>query len=301
VYYNNNGRYAYWNVLTNSGSSGYTDYIPPMTGFFVLVSSGGPSSLSLPVESKTILPSDSRTIHKGASFASEKGLAVQKIKLRLTSKSKTDETIVLLFDDATNSYNEHYDAYKLFSANFSNPYINSVVNGVDYFMKAVADPVSSVTRVPLKLVLREAGTHIIDASEFENMEGIKVVLKHGNVVTNLYQNASYSFTSEAGTFTDFELIIGDDNTSTAVEELVNEKFKAWYSNNFMYIYFPGDIQSDTFSLVIYDFNGRQVLNKNNSGIVGRQTIQLPVILQKGLYVADVVVNNIHYRSKIVVY
>ena len=37
VYYNNNGEYQYWNVLTNNGSNaGYSDILPPITGFNVL-------------------------------------------------------------------------------------------------------------------------------------------------------------------------------------------------------------------------------------------------------------------------
>jgi len=175
------------------------------------------------------------------------------------------------------------------------------VEGIDYFMKAVSGPVSSPIIVPLKLVLREAGSYAINITEFENLNGLKVVLKHGGINTSLSKNASYSFKAEAGTYTDFELIIGGSNASEVKENPFGAEFKSWYSNDFIYINIPGSMSSGNGSFIIYDFNGRPVYNNRNLGIVSGQTIQIPVNLGKGFYLTDIVFNNMHYKSKIVVY
>ncbi len=180
VYYNNNGGYSYWNVLTNTGSTvGLTDILPPMTGFFVHVSQSG-MSLSLPEASKTIAPSDSRSMHKlTTAVTTEKIPEIRKVKLVLSGGSKSDETIALLIDDAKSSYNEHYDAFKLSGKNTEGPQIFSLLNGTKYFMKAMPPSDTSAVVVPLRVVIGESGKHEIKITEFSNLEGIKVTLRHG--------------------------------------------------------------------------------------------------------------------------
>jgi hypothetical protein len=301
VYYNCNGGYAYWNVLTKTGTTGYSDIVPPMTGFFVKVYPGGPSSLVLPAESKTDMGSDLRSAHKGTYIPTSKGLTIQKVKLVLTSGDKSDETIALLFDDATTSFNEHYDAYKLLNTKSASPEIYIELNGTDYFMKAVAGPTTTAVTLPLKIVIREGGTQTIKITEFENLDDISVVLKHGDIRTKLSQDALYTFSADAGTLTDFSLIFGDSDVSTDVENPADAKFRSWYNNNYLYLSFTGDIKSNTGRLAIYDLSGRKVLDDPDLAIVPGQIMQVPVILRKGLYVTDITVNNVRYKSRIVVY
>ena len=296
VYYTNEGDYGYWNVFTGSGSSqGYSDIIPPMTGFFIKVSKSS-MSLTFPTSSKTIEAADSRSIHKGTSLSSDKGFTVRKVKLVLSSGSGSDETLALLFDDATDSYNEHYDAYKLFGSSTTTPLIYSKLNGVDYFMKAVAGPDFSPVAVPLEVVLRESGSHTINITEFENLQGLSVLLKHGPVEVPLGPGSNYTFESEPGTFNDFSLVFENIAEMNDLQSL-----KTWYSKNYLYINYASVTQSAKSRLVIYDFNGRQVYNNNNLYIVPERTIQIPLNLENGFYITDIEIDNIHYKSKIVVY
>jgi hypothetical protein len=257
--------------------------------------------LVLPVTSKTFASGDTRTTHKSLSTTVEKAQTIQKVKLVLTGASKSDETLVLLFDDATNSYNEHYDAFKLFGGDSTSPAIFSEMNGIDYFAKAVAGPVSSPVIVPLTITLKEAGSYTINTTEFDNLESYKVVLKHGGIETNLNKNASYTFKAGAGTYSDFALIIGGTQNAKNTDNPFSNDLKTWYSNNFMYINIPGSISSGNGSIMIYDFLGKPVYNNRNLGVVSGQTIQIPVNLKKGYYLTDVVFNSIHYKSKMVVY
>jgi hypothetical protein len=301
VYYNNNGGYTYWNVYTKTGSTvGYTDILPPMTGFFVHVSQTS-MSLSLPASSKTAAASDPRSLHKGNSTGSVKSSDIRKVKLVLSSGSKTDETIVMLFDDASTSYNEHYDAFKLSDKISDDPAIYSQLNGVNYFMKALAVGDTQNMIIPLRVVIKEAGTHEIFITEFENLEGIKVTLKHGDTETRLSRYSSYTFTSNPGTYDNFELIFGDRKSTKGADVPASGDIRTWYRDNYLYVSSSGSTGSESASMVIYDLNGSMVYNLRDLSLIPDQTNQIPVPLQRGLYITDILINNIHHRLKFVVY
>jgi hypothetical protein len=290
VYFNHNGGYAYWNVELSAGSTGYSDIIPPMQGFFVHVTGAG-QSLNLPASSKTTAYSSSRS--KGAS-------QVKKIKLVLNNGPAPDETIVCLVDKATTGFDGDYDGYKLFGkSNTTNPYIYTELDGVKYAINAVPEPTSTPMIIPVSMMLKTAGTYQIDITEFENLDSYNVVLKHGAVETTLSKDASYSFTLAAGTYTDFQLII--NNIPTAVEKVTNDKLKTWYNNNYLYINCPADISADKCNLFIYDIQGKIVYNNNMIHLSPGQTNQLFLNLQKGLYITQLILNNHRFVSKIVVY
>ena len=302
VYYNNNGTYTYWNVLTNTGSSGgYSDIVPPSTGFFVKLSAGGPSSLIFPVTSKTSSSADIRGLHKGASDIDSKSLDIRKIKLVISKSTKTDETVALLFDDASDSYNEHYDAYKLFNTGSSAPDIYISKSGTDYFMKAVKGPLTTPVTIPLKVVIKEAGSHTITATEFQNLNGIKTVLKHGTVETLLGQGTSYTFTSGTGTFSNFELILGEESVVTGIEKRGLSDFRIWYSENALYINIPADFAEINSRLNIYDLSGRTLYSIQNALLQAGETVQFPVNLPAGVYILNISSEKRRFSGKVVVY
>jgi hypothetical protein len=290
VYFNHNGGFAYWNVDLSAGSTGYSDIIPPMQGFFVHVTGTG-QSLNLPASSKTSASSSSRS--KGAS-------QVKKIKLVLNNGPVPDETIVCLVDKATTGFDGDFDGYKLFGKSTTGePYIYTELNGIKYAINSVPEPDTSSMVIPLSVILKTNGTYKIDITEFENLDGFNVVLKHGAAETTLSKDASYSFTLAAGTYTDFQLIIS--KITTSIEKTTTEKLKTWYSNNFLYINCPADISADKANLVIFDIQGRIVYSNNMVSIVTGQTIQLPLRLQKGIYITRITAKNQTLLSKFVVF
>jgi hypothetical protein len=290
IYFNHDGGFGYWNVLIG-GSTGYSDIIPPMQGFFVHVTATG-QSLTLPASSKTAATA--------APLRSKGTSSVKKLKLVLNNGLVPDETIVCLFDKATTGFDGDFDGYKLFGRSSTNePYIYTELNGIKYAINAVPEPDSASMVIPLSVILKTDGTYKIDITEFENLDGFNVALKHGAVETTLSKDASYSFTLAAGTYTDFQLIIS--KITTGIEKTTTEKLKTWYSNNFLYINCPVDISADKANLVIYDIQGKLVYNNNMISIVPGQTIQLPLGLQKGMYITRITTNIQTLVSKFVVF
>ena len=294
AYFNHDGGYAVWNVDLGAGTTNFSNIIAPMQGFFVHVTAAG--TLNLPASAKTEAAA--------APTRSKKSLTanntVKKIKLVLNNGPVPDETIVCLVDNATSGFDSDYDAYKLFGGSSETPFIYTEFNSVKYAINSVPVPSVDPEIVPVTVNIKNPGIYTINITEFENLEGIPVVLKHGDIETTLSQNAAYSFTSAAGTFTDFSLIFGE-NISTGIEKTTQSDFKAWYSNNYVYINFPGENQSGTGKLTIYDFNGKQVFNNNNLAIVTGQTMQIHVNLNKGFYIINISVNGIQHKAKIIVY
>ena len=295
IYYTYNGSFEYYNPLSEQGSSNATSIIRPMQGFFVYATEAG--SLTLPVGSKTFNPAQQR--FKKGSSADGKKTPLKLARLTLNSGSEADETLILLVEGSTNEFNESYDGFKLLSGSSSKPFIYSKLNGVDYFMKAVACPGTNSVVVPLELIIKETGDHSINVTELENMEGYNVILRHGNVEVPLTNNSTYTINLTAGTYSDFELefkMITTDVETTELSEL-----KTWYSNNYLYIRFPSNLQSVKGQLAVFDFYGRQVYRDNNLQVVPEQTIQIPVNFQKGLYFIDLNVDLRRFKSKIVAY
>jgi hypothetical protein len=291
VYYNTDGRYASWNVETNSGTNGATsDIIPPMQGFFVLVTATG-KSLTLPVSSKTTTSGQSRM--KSGSDA-----VISKLKLKLKNGTYDDETVICLIDDATQDFDGDFDGYKLFGGS-NYPYIYTEISNTKYSINAVPGPVAGPVSIPVTVDIKEAGDYKIDITEFENLDEYYIVLKHGDVETSLSKDISYSFTSDAGIFSDFEIIVND--IASGVNNLIQNELKTWYSNYYLYMNYPEDIHAENGKLRIYDIQGRRVYTNNNLSIVPGQTTQIPFNSEKGIYITDIEINNRHYSSKIVVY
>ena len=291
VYFYHAGSYVYYNITTTAGTGGITNIVPPMQGFFVHVNPSG-NSLTFPAGSKTSSISPPRSKKANLTEVSP----VEKIKLNLSNSTVSDETIVCLIDNATTGFDGEYDAYKLFGSNPSVPDIYTELGSIKYAINSVPGPGSGQERIPVVIVIKTPGTYKIDVTEFENLEGVRVVLRHGSVETILSKNTSYSFSSAAGTFTDFEIIIG--GTVTAVEKTGIGNLKTWYINNILYINCPAEIVAGPGNMVIYDIQGKPVYNNTQLYLTPGQTIQLPLKLPMGVYIMRLNLNNQLFVSKI---
>ena len=290
VYFNHDGGYAFWNVDLGTGTTGFSSIMPPMQGFFVHVTSTG-KTLSLPITSKTsstALPLRSKGYH-----------IVKKLKMVLNNGAVPDEAIVCLLDDATSGFDSDYDAYKLFGNVAAAPYIYTESSSVKYALNSIKDPGSATVIVPVTVVLKSAGTYKIDISEFDNLDGYNVILRHGSDQTILSKNSSYTFTSGAGTFTDFQLIFG--NIITATENITPETIKTWYSNNNLFINCPSEIPSGKTRLEIYNIQGKKMYENNSVYLSPGQQTEFPISLPYGVYIIHIEGLRQPYVSKFVVY
>ena len=230
VYFYTNGQYKVYNVSTGVGDIGYNNIVPPMQGFFVNIT--GPKSLSFPATSKT---SAAAGVPRSKGAADSEKSQIRKIKMILKNDLAYDEAYICLIDKATSGFDGDYDGYKMFGSNNTTPLIYSDFNSVKYAINSVQEPDSGAMIIPVTVELKTGGTYKINFPEFENLDGIRVVLKHGTDETRISKGTTYSFTSAAGTFSDFEIIIGDNTKSTHSEIPATAKFNTWYNDSYLYI------------------------------------------------------------------
>ena len=179
--------------------------------------------------------------------------------------------------------------------------IYSNLNAVKYAINSLPEPGSGAIVIPVTVELKTGGTHSINFPEFENLDGIKVVLKHGMVETKINKGTTYTFKSDAGIFSNFEIIIGDNSKSIHSERPPVAKFNTWYNDSYLYIKCPEEIQGDKGKLIIYDSQGKVVSNNNLISLSPGNTIQVPVNLTRGLYIINIIVGKQPSTSKIVVF
>jgi hypothetical protein len=252
----------------------------------------------MPVASKTAT-SATPSRSKGSSKNSKGGSSTRKIKLKLHNGTFYDETIVALFDDATMGFDGDHDAYKFFGTNPQTPYIYSEISSQKYAINSVSPPVNDPVVIPLSVIIKEAGSYNIDVTEFANLEDQTVMLKHGSIETKLNSGISYTFNSAAGTFTNFQLIIG--STTTGIESPVTDSFRTWYSREKLYLSCPSGLISENALLTISDIQGRTLYSNVRVPVAAGQTVEYPVSLPYGMFIVRVSVDNRVYVNKVVVY
>jgi len=171
-YDGNAGTYVSYVVGTDSydgqGTNGATQYIPPMQGFFVK----GNKSLGL---GGTLTIPPSARVHNSQAFWKNNDEQRNMMRLKITANGYSDETVLRVYENATDKFDDNYDAYKLFSMKNGVPQIYSLdANHTEYSINTFNLQPGTLTYVPLN-ILNFTGEYQIDVSAF-NFDNIKVYL-----------------------------------------------------------------------------------------------------------------------------
>jgi hypothetical protein len=293
VYFTMDGGYGYWNVSNHIGLGWTSDIVPSMQGFFIHVTSAN-KTLVLPVNAKTSTNTSSRAKGEGKGEQCD----MKAIRLTFYNGTKKDETLVCLVDKATEGFDTDFDAYKLFG-NSTVPYIYTEMGDIKYAINSVPEPDLKPIVIPIGLIVQHPGISRIDVSEFDNLDGFKVILKHGVSETVLTKDKSYEFTTDAGTFTDFQLII--INGTLGIDEHSELKAVTRYNNQSIFISYSNQIQSGNYCISIYDLNGK-IIYKNNFLLESGAETQIPVgNLPPGIYLTCLLSENRKFVSKFIVF
>jgi len=271
-----------------------------MQGFFIRVSAEGTTTLSLPASNKTSSATAAITRFKGSSSGSKGSSDVKKVKLVLNNGTRPDQTIVCLFDDATDEFDGDHDAFKFMGSDPFAPFIYSKLDDIKYATNAVSPPVDEPKVIPLILDIKENLSYSIDITEFDNLGDYQVILKHGSVETILGPGVSYPFTLSPGLYTDFSLNIVSGAT-VGVENPLSGDLKAWYSKGNLYINSPDDLTSNKTQLEVLNLQGKPVFRQSPAEVYSGETLQIPLSLTKGVYIVKIINDNKQYISKIVSY
>jgi hypothetical protein len=228
------------------------------------------------------------------------------LMLKLSSGSYSDETAVRFLEEATDSFDPDWDAYKL-SNGGNTPNFFTVVNGESYVINALKGPLTEKT-VSLNLEVAFSGTYTITADEiglFDSLCSITLIDKVLNVSHDLRTDSAYSFEFVKGDPGDRFLIEfkNDSGVVNAPQDLVSSVKLKNSSNINVYnkenkIYIEFDETTSDVSISIYDLSGRELYkeeNVNNSSSISSWEFSPEV---KGICMVKVLAGNKSYMGKV---
>jgi hypothetical protein len=272
------------------GTNGATDTIAVMQGFFVVANAAGSVNFNNSVRATTYKnPNSFRTesspIHKGL------------VRLAMTNAAnKTDETVVYFRDEATETFDSQYDAYKfqLNGGNFSNIYTtdNKAEKANLYAINALPTLTDDLV-VPITLQAWTSGEQRIALTEKINFNReVKVFLK--DKTTNIlhdFNKGAYVVNLPSGvTAGRYELVFQPQFTA---EELSNGVLAVYPnpSKEQSTLTLTDDFKGEV-TLRLIDVAGREVWKNNlqKQTTILQTTIDLST-LPTGLYMVEIVGKN----------
>ncbi|NTW26047.1 MAG: T9SS type A sorting domain-containing protein, partial [Lentimicrobium sp.] len=286
LYYYDNSvpGYKYYNT-TSGGIGGATENIAPMQGFMVHATSAGSIAIS----------NDART-HSGQDvFYKSVQLTTNILDLKVEGSNKTDYARVCFYDQATESFDGDFDAYKLFSYSDGIPELYTLAAG-DVPLAINTGPLSKLKgSVAMGFKPGAQGSYTVTAENIGSFDSEAVInledLATGTI-QELTKNPVYSFTAGP-----------DDNASrfmlhffapVSIDEPESSDLMIYnYGQEIRVII--ADASTLTFTLV--NLQGQVVYTRQLSG---SSSYALSLNLPAGIYVARVMNTRISKAQKLII-
>ena len=266
----NEGNYLFWNSTNTNNSNGYgtlpDGIIPAMQGFFVLATDENPM-LTFPQRSR---------VHSNSEFYKNTKDIINTLKLDVEGNGYSDAIFVSFNPEATDNYENEYDASKLYGLEEA-PQLYSVVNGYPMSINTLA-PIDFQKSVPVGFECAVGDVFSITAIGVESFDGNYPIfledLKENNIV-NLSNSPEYSFLHDPGNEPDrFVLHFGDPEGY--YENSKNTVLIYSYKD---YVYIRMNSNSN-YSITIYDMMGKEIFQKV---LFGNGLNKLRVLEDTGFY------------------
>ncbi len=161
IYYYDDLAHNYAYYIDGVGSvNGGSRYIPAMQGFFVKASSTAGGTLTIPLSAR---------VNAGQDFfkKSSKNLVNNVLKLAVSDKQYTDETLITLQDNASLLFDNEMDAYKRFSWDSEIPQVYAL-NAEKKLSYAINSLPLSVNQhiIPIGFRFASTGNYTVNVTEF---------------------------------------------------------------------------------------------------------------------------------------
>lgn len=255
--------------------------IPPNQGFFVQVSAG-----------TTIGMATADQVHTTTQFYKSQTSFEETLEIELKGATSSNETFINFRNDASEEFDFHADAYKLFGW-ATIPQIYSEIDGIQYSINCLNHSQETVT-VPLGLYMQENEELTMDFSgmdSFSNTVRIDLEDLETGIMTNVLENPSYTF--QATTEDNANRFLLHFNGVTAVEELSDENAPQIYAvEDVVYINHAQDLDADIF---IYATNGQLVGQDKMSK---ESMKRISVNGSTGIYLVTIQTSDAVYTEKV---
>ena len=245
-----------------------------------------------------VIPGTAR-IHDTQTFWKSEQTIENIIKLRMDFNGYSDETIVRFHENATNDFDDQFDAFKRYSwsdevaqINTYNPEINT-----DFAINTVYGGNDVI--IPLVYKVNADDSYTLYSNEF-NFDSYSVYLRdiEKSIDTELTLDKSYTFNSEAGTFKNrFELVF--EKSSSTVGNFTTADVVIFPNPNTGSFYLKVGNPAKNYSVEVHNITG-QVVYKNEFINSGTKEIKLDD-KSPGVYFIKVIFdNNYTVNKKIII-
>lgn len=198
--------------ISNSGSL-VNQYIAPMQGFWTLVSSGT-GSLAMTNSMRSHQPSSSGLKTQATDFPIF-------VRLNLKSGQRNDQTVIF-FDENAADTKDAFDSEKMAVNGASQLY--SVIENTKVAINGLNYTSGTAYSVPLTAVFNSDNEFSIEGTEVHVASGMVYLEdKLMQTMSNLSNNASYTFTAAAGVVEDRFVLHFQPNNALSIDELTKDK------------------------------------------------------------------------------
>jgi hypothetical protein len=249
------GNYKTWNFNTGIGTNGQTNgYIAATQGFWIRTSDtiASQSSYSLTIPAAERLAEATTDFYKDA--ASEENV----LRINIKKDSWSDEYVLAINKNATQDFDNGYDAYKMLQ-NSPAPLIYSTIGNTKLAVSSIPD-IEIGDRVPLKFIPKDGGDCELTVDGLEVfIPELPVYLedKKTQYFQNLREYPDYSFHSEM--VDEIDRFVIHFSNPMGLDDLANplNEVNIWSWQNTVIVNTPGGFSGE---LSIYNMLGKHVVS-----------------------------------------
>jgi hypothetical protein len=275
VWYRTNSSFATYNWTSGTGQNTGQAIIPAMQAFWIRVATGQTTGgLELTNETR---------LHSSQSFY-KKAAESNVFRIEVSRDTLSDEAVVGFYPNAQSVF-EGYDSEKMFSTENDYPQIYTLTtDNTEVAINGFAELVANEERiVPLGFLTNVAGTHTLQATnlnDFDQNISIYIEDVQQNVLKDLRQNSSYTFTSGAvNNANRFRLHFGNIAANIS-NTAANTSILIYAVNNTVYVNTP---ETGKGIIEIYDMLGKKIMSQQS--VQGLNKLQPNV--SGGIYIVKV--------------
>jgi len=291
IYFRVNGlTYTYNTGVTNPNTyNADGSLIPPMQGFFVKSNTNN-TLLKIPVSSKT---HTANKRYKG-------DIIIPLVRLQIENSGKIDQTVVRFDEKATLSFDNSFDAYKIFPSS-DIPSISSSLGKIEYSINGIPFPQDS-TEIPITIQIPVSGDYMIIVAELAGLDTLNRTLKDNlrNITVDLKTTGSYSFSSAQGKFAN-RFVLTVSNSTMSVQDIgaSQASFNIFPGNGILNIRTISDNWNGTLGdIKIFDITGKLLSVHRKIEFINGDQIQIPENFRSGLYFVEITATGKRYVGKV---
>lgn len=272
------GNTGTYNKATNISQNGVDSIIPPKQGFFVSVTSGNTTG-SLGIGNDARVHNLNRSVYKAGQKMNIPGV----LQLNVTSSlnSYSDETLIVFNKDASNAYDDTFDAFKIKGLEAA-PQLYTDWYGTEYAVNTLP-AISKSLVIPLHFEAGVNGVYSLQANTENLPKETEIYLEDTQLhkFQNLQANAVYDFSANKTDSPERFLIhfAAPDGISEVSGDLTGVNVFSYQKD--IYINTPQDFHGE---VKIYDMLGKEILHQN---LLNSKTI-IPVNKPADYYIVKVI-------------